>query len=367
MKSTSNKLVQQSNKLIETSQSLTVIERRLIYHILSRLNPQDKKQSYTVKIEDFANDFPQMGKGTIYNQVKDAIEKLWKREIVFIDKDEKVTKIRWFSSQQYQDKQAFLKISFSNEVMSLIFDLKQQYTSMLLENFKNLDSVYSLRLYELLCQYKTIGKREITVEDLRFFLDCVETNKEFKFFKLRVIEPAIEEINARTNLLINKVEYKRNGRKINSIKFEFCDKSFIQETTTTETTKPKQKTMKINDEPSLKRYPRVRKVDHSGYIEDCELNDTEKLEYAMEWYKEQHKNIFNIACHNLKIISDYQKEENKLLSRELSSRLLHAKKRAQQTIGLYYANPDEYEFTVEELNKIKEEIFFTEEEEDKEV
>ena len=349
MKNTSNKLVQQSNALIETSQSLTVVERRLIYHILSRLNPQSQKQSYTVKVEDFANDFPQMNIKHVYNQVKDAIEKLWKREIVFIDENDKVTKIRWFSSQQYQDKQAFLKVSFSNEVMPLIFELKQKYTTMLLENFKSLDSVYSLRLYELLCQYQSMGKREITVEDLRFFLDCIDKYTLFKKLKQVVIEPAIEEINAKTNLLIHKVEYKRIGRKIGSISFEFCDKAFVQDTTTIETTQPQQRQVKINEEPSLKRYPRIAKNDKSGYIKRNKLNDKEALEYMMEWYKEQHKSVFCVACHNLKIISEYE-QHNKL-----SSRLSQAKKKAQQTLGLYYSNTAEYYFTIEELNTIKDE------------
>ena len=221
---------------------------------------------------------------------------------------------------------------------------------MLLENFKSLDSVYSLRLYELLCQYQSMGKREITVEDLRFFLDCVDKYTLFKKLKQVVIEPAIEEINAKTNLLIHKVEYKRIGRKIGSIAFEFCDKAFVQDTTAIETTQPQQRQVKINEEPSLKRYPRIIKRDNSDYIRRNKLNEKEALEYAMRWYKEQHKSVFCVACYNLKLISKYEEQH------KLSSRLLQAKKKAQQTLGLYYSTPIEYHFTIEELNQIKDEI-----------
>ena len=337
MKKTSNKLVQQSNALIESSQKLTLVERRLFYYILSKLNPKEPKNTFQLKVEDFANDFPQMGNGTIYNQLKDGVQKLFKRDIQLITERGTTKVFHILQAQEYKDKEGFLSIKFSEDMMPLIFELKQKYTSMLLENFKNLDSVYSLRLYELLCQYQSMGKREITVEDLRFFLDCVDTNKEFKFFKLRVIEPAIKEINAKTNLLIHKVEYKRIGRKISSIAFEFCDKAFVQDTTAIETTQPQQRQVKINEEPSLKRYPRnVPRINLKGML---------SIEEIM-----QHKMKFRVACYNLKIISEYE-QKNKL-----SSRLYQAKRRSQQILGLYYSKHIEFNLTIKELNEIKDEI-----------
>lgn len=333
-------IVQQSNALIESSQTLTVVERRIIYHILSRLNPEKQKSSYEITIEDFYGDFPQMNKKRVYQQVKEGIEKLWRREIVFVDEQEKVTKIRWFSSQQYQDKQGYLKISFSNEVMPLIFDLKKKYTTMLLENFKTLDSVYSLRLYELLSQYQAIWQREITIENLRFFLDCVNSHKEFKFLKMRVIEPAVKEINAKTNFLITKVQYNKTGRKVTSVTFEFCDKERVELDNFGKT-----------EEPKLERYPRIRKFDpHKPIIRNkIQLEDSKEV---FDYIKNLHIGVFEIALKNLKMISDYEQEGNV----KLSTRLKQAKIKAQSKIGTYYTSPELYNITIEELDDLKEKI-----------
>lgn len=352
-------LVQQSNALIESSQKLTLVERRLLYYILSRINPKEPKNTFQLKVEDFADDFPQMGKGTIYNQLKDGVQKLFKRDVQLITERGSTKIFYMLQAQEYKDKEGFLSVKFSEDMMPLIFELKQKYTSMLLENFKNLDSVYSLRLYELLCQYQNTGKREITVEDLRFLLDCVETNKEFKFFKLRVIEPSIKEINEKSNLFIHNIIYNRVGRKINSVTFEFSDKQFIQEAEHIEDDNKaikntKQKETKITQEPTLKRYIRISHRDTTNTIKRDKLNDKEALHHAMEFAKCQHLSVIRTAFENLKTISNYERETGY----KLSSRLYQAKNKAQAKLGEYYSNISSYPFlTIEELDTIKNEIF----------
>nr|WP_012477604.1 replication initiation protein [Actinobacillus pleuropneumoniae]ABF72155.1 replication protein [Actinobacillus pleuropneumoniae] len=203
-------LVQQSNALIESSQKMTLVERRIIYHTLSRINPKQPQQEYVLKVEDFANDFPQMCKAVIYDQLKEAVQKLFKRDIQQIT-DRGTTKTFYLlQEQEYKDKEGFLRMKFSDSTMPLIFELKEKFTTMILENFKFLDSTYSLRLYELLCQYQNQGWRQISVTDLRFFLGCDESYSEFKQFKRRVIEPAIKEISEKSNLLVS-AEYIRSG------------------------------------------------------------------------------------------------------------------------------------------------------------
>ena len=65
--------------------------------------------------------------------------------------------------------------------------------------------------YELICQYRTIGKREVSIQDLRFILNIGDKYPLFYDFKKRVIEPAIKEINEKTPMQIS-YEQKKRGK-----------------------------------------------------------------------------------------------------------------------------------------------------------
>ena len=207
-----NSIVTQSNDLIKSTQSFTLVERRLIYHILSKINPLDKSPSnvFTLRVADFGDSFPQMNKALIYNQLKEAVDKLLHQRTIQHLTDRGTTKVfNVLQEYEYKDKEGFLSIKFSDSMMPLIYNLKA-YTSIIFDNLKKLDTVYSLRMYELmlmiykknLANYNFGNKdiRVIEVDDLRFFLNCLNLYSSFKLFKSKVIEPALKEITKKTEL-----------------------------------------------------------------------------------------------------------------------------------------------------------------------
>lgn len=229
--------VYQSNKLIQSSQNFSLVERRIIYHILSKVNPDSPQRDFEIKVSDFMADFKDiMNEDSVYNQLKEAADKLFLRHIIYKDEDKNETiKIHWFSYQKYQDTQATLNFRFTEEIMPFVFNLRENgpFTKLLFKNFKRLTSVYALRLYELFgfTVYKNntgMDKKnyvEVTVDDLRFFLDCQNTYPAFKAFKQWVIEPALKEIFSNSLDLYAEAEYIRQGRKIHKIKFHLYKKS----------------------------------------------------------------------------------------------------------------------------------------------
>jgi plasmid replication initiation protein len=54
---------------------------------------------------------------------------------------------------------------------------------------------YAIRIYELLVQYRQIGKREISVDSLRTMLELGKKYPLFADFKKRVIDTAVDQIN----------------------------------------------------------------------------------------------------------------------------------------------------------------------------
>lgn len=267
------KKVQQANALIESSQKMTLIERRVMYHILSKVNPMKPDKNFELKVEDFLEDFDRVGQKNVYNQLKEAVQKLFTRSVQQITERGSTRIFHVLQEQEYQDNQGFLKLIFSDAMMPLIFELKSKYTTINFDHLKQLNSIHSLRIYELLCQYENLCERTISVEDLRFFLDCENSYVEFKEFKRSVIEVAIKEINKKTNMFVD-VEYIRSGRKINKIKFNFSNNKQLTILATTNSAKTTAdavvaKNRKLPAQPSMKRHPNPKNEkykDNEGHL-----------------------------------------------------------------------------------------------------
>ena len=88
-----------------------------------------------------------------------------------------------------------------------------------LKNVLELKSKYAFRLYELLKQYQSIGRRKFSVSELRDLLGVEQGElKLWVHFKTRVLEIAKREINAKTDLVIDYTT-KKVGRRIEFIIF----------------------------------------------------------------------------------------------------------------------------------------------------
>jgi plasmid replication initiation protein len=86
-----------------------------------------------------------------------------------------------------------------------------------------MDSAHAIRLYELLCQWRDAGEREVTIEWLREAFQLDGKYPAIKDFKKRVIEPAVEQINELTPLWV-KWDQRKTGRRVSHLLFTFGKK-----------------------------------------------------------------------------------------------------------------------------------------------
>lgn len=212
-----NLIVYKDNGLIEASYKLSLIEQRLMLYCIGKLNPEAPERQQTIIVEDFINCFPDISKANVYNQIRDAINELSERWIK-VKKPKSMKEFRWVTSKEYFDDKGSAIINFSNEVMPYLCQLEGQFTKYQLRNISSFKRTYSIRMYELLSQYRTLGTRVISLEDLRIALQLEDKFKEFKELNRKVIRPSLMEINEKSDL---EIEYEpiRKGRSINSIKF----------------------------------------------------------------------------------------------------------------------------------------------------
>lgn len=229
-------LVVKSNQVIEASYRLSVTEQRVLLSAIAKIPKQVEVSDdviYTVNVQDL-NKIGIHEKAS-YRELKLAVDRLYERSINFIDGT--TSKIRWVQRIDFNDSKSEIAIRFSKDILPYISNVKENFTQYLLSDVATMKSAYSFRLYELLAQYKNIGKRLIGIDDLRLMLVVGKKYKTTGNFIAWVVEPSLKEINQVTNLTVS-VEPKKTGRKYTHLEFiiKVKDKATAQQAQRDDTT-----------------------------------------------------------------------------------------------------------------------------------
>ena len=83
---------------------------------------------------------------------------------------------------------------------------------------KNLQRKYAIILYEFAVRYQKVKLPELSIQEFRKLTGTDEVYKDFGILRLKTIEPALVEINEKTDILM-RYEVIKTGRSITSIKF----------------------------------------------------------------------------------------------------------------------------------------------------
>ncbi len=220
--------VVKSNKIVEASYLLSLSEQRVLLACIAQI---DAKESLSdqYRFEVTASEIVDLaGLGNItnaYQSLKKASEKLYARSVIIDDPDPENPEItqrktRWISSIDYIPGQGKLILSFSFGIIPYLSQLTREFTKYKLQHVAKFESVYSIRLYELLVQWSSAGEREIEVEWLKRQFQVGDKYKRLGDLKKRVIEPAVEEINAHSNLWV-KYGQRKCGRTVTHFQFQF--------------------------------------------------------------------------------------------------------------------------------------------------
>jgi plasmid replication initiation protein len=213
-----------SNQVIEASYQLSAVEQRIVLAAISRIpknQPITDDELYPVSV----NELQLLGvhEKTAYRDLKEGINRLYERAIN-LSIDDKSIKMRWVQEIQFLDSQSIIGIRFSKPILPFISNLRREFTKYALSDIAGINSGYGIRIYELLVQYRQIGKREISVENLRTMLELGKKYPLFADFKKRVIDTAVDQINECSPLSVT-YEQKKTGRKVTHILFSFKEKS----------------------------------------------------------------------------------------------------------------------------------------------
>ena len=231
-----SKLVTKHNKLISASYSLGVPEQRIIFLAIVAARAQDKLIDARGVLQIHASSYQEqfkVEKHSAYKALKSATRGLFDAHFEYDDMHEQTGKdannfIRWVQKIRYINAAGMIELQFTDDVIPLITRLTEQYTEYDLKQVSELQSEYAIRLYELMMQWKSVGKtNEIAIDDLRKKLGVKpEQYKQMCNFKTRVLDHAVKQINEHTDITVNYEQHK-TGKTITAVSFAFKKKKIL--------------------------------------------------------------------------------------------------------------------------------------------
>lgn len=223
-KSKNNAMIYKANKLIEARYSLDLMEQKIILYAASKIDHLSDDTFPTLELS-VAEFFKLSGKSqsTNHEYMRTVAKGLMQKQLEIQTSDGGWELIQWVTKSKYEPHKGIISFQFHPDMVPLLLKLNKHYKGYPLQQVMQLNSKYSIRLYELLIQWEYSNHKSLTikVEELRKKLG-VEDGKYQRFdsFEDRVIKTAVNEINNESNIYVNYDKIKQ-GRRIHKIKFKF--------------------------------------------------------------------------------------------------------------------------------------------------
>ena len=262
--------VYKANQVIEAGYRLTLNEQRVVLACIAQVDSK-KELLTTDKFELSAKDFAKLfsvSEDRAYHALIEVTDSLFNRYVIIdnpFPADPSVTRLktRWISSIYYKENTGKIVLCFAHEILPYLSELKGQFTRYDLENIGKMTSIYAIRLYELLAQWQSVGKREVEIDWLKKQFEIEELYPAMCDLKKRVIDPAVEDINTHSNYQVSWTQ-RKTGRRVTHLTFEFSEKQLATPQKSKRVAKPKSE-------------PQAVKIDNVEYFAEMRKKHGDKI------------------------------------------------------------------------------------------
>jgi plasmid replication initiation protein len=221
MKETEHTIIK-SNALLEAKYSFSLLETKLLLSVISQIKRDDKNfHRYRVYLLDFKKLIEK--EGITYHHLRNTSRSL-KSKVVEIETDTGHLITSYVSDIKLYKNEGYIDFWVSPLLKPYLLELKSQFTIYDIRNVIQCSSSHSIRIYQLLKQYESIGNRTITVDDFKKMLGF--NKKEYTRFnnlRARIIDVAKKDLEKHSDLYFTYT-LNRKGRRIHSIKFKIMKK-----------------------------------------------------------------------------------------------------------------------------------------------
>jgi plasmid replication initiation protein len=228
-------LIKKSNNLIESRYKFDIWETRVFLSVLAQIRRSDDDfQVYRIWYKDVIKTFG-LKSGDSYSLLRQAAQSLMGKSFFVSYDNEGVMREKQYhilreidylkkgQEGKATENNEYIDVTVEQKMKPLLLQLQKNFTAYDLRNIVKL-GVYPVRIYELLKQYQSIGKRKLEVEGMKRMFGILDQYKLFGDFFRWIVKPAIKEINKHTDITITNVEKIKEGRRVTALKFFFHPK-----------------------------------------------------------------------------------------------------------------------------------------------
>jgi plasmid replication initiation protein len=226
-------LVVKSNRLVEASYRLNLIEQQIILLAICKARESGIKITastlVTITAAEFARQF-NANETMVYRQLKTAADVLFDRRVLINDTDEKTgkprkVKTRWVQDVAYVEGAAQIQMTFARKMIPYIDNLEVEFTRYRLDKIGQLSSANAVRLYEILLQRLNMTQPvTLEIEALKEAMQLTDGYQRTDSFKRSVLDKAVKQIKKFTDLNVSYDQIK-TGRVITHFAFTIRLKS----------------------------------------------------------------------------------------------------------------------------------------------
>jgi plasmid replication initiation protein len=228
----SKKMVVQHNALAEAKYRLSVRAQKLLIRLLAEL---DHRNDDFTDIKLFLRDFAKLASGdpgdVLFVEFIDTAKQFMGQFVSITQSPVPGEKLprglicHWISSIEKNPNERSITFSFDPKLRPYLLGLSRDFFAFRTLHAFNLDSAYSIRLYQWAKSRQFLRRpQQVSVDDLRHFLGTIEIDadgviikeslKRYNDFKKVALQPAVREINKKTDIVITFHEIKQPGTKI---------------------------------------------------------------------------------------------------------------------------------------------------------
>ncbi len=217
------------NNFIEAYYNTTLIQQKIISYIAYHYY----ENKYSIIKTSFQELIDKTGINNNYISIRKNLIKL--QDVKFITNENNISNSSSIVIKTLYDEKSCYTVIELNPMFEKILEFdtigKTSYTIYDLNNIKNLNSCYSIKLYQLLKQYNSSFRntRVIPLEKLKLILGCSKYDNEnniislkyktFGAFKQKVLDKAKIEINKHCDISFDYEVKKKKKKKVNAIVF----------------------------------------------------------------------------------------------------------------------------------------------------
>ncbi len=222
-----DQIVVKSNDVIEASYNLDAVEYHVLHACIAQIDSMtdlQKNAKFELHVQDYAK-LTGSSTNKAYARLKEAAIKLFDRK-VYICVDHKKNDFlvtRWISGIRYVQTKGKITLTFSQDILPYLSQLDSNFTKYELQNVSKMRSVYAIRLYEWLMQWRTLQYLNVSLDDYRHRLRIVDKYPSIKDLKLKTLKPAIKGINDTSDITVN-FDQQKSGRTVTNFIFTWTYK-----------------------------------------------------------------------------------------------------------------------------------------------